>query len=119
MVIEFPSKCREIATLADLLIAVERPWVDNMDAPSIAVHISRMRFVVQTLSELLEAPPSTVSTEWLLSMTVSDLRDMALRVAPPYRREFIKSSLLLIRHAQLHRNCEPSYLQPVAAGLKY
>ena len=118
MVIEFPSKSREIATMADLLAAVERPWSGNVDVPAIAIHIERMRFAVRTLSGLLKKSPSTVSTDWLLSMTVGGQKAMALEVAPPYRREFMKASQLLIQHAQVYRDSEPEGARPLTAGCK-
>lgn len=117
MIIEFPRKSREIETLADLLAAIERPWAGNMDVRPIAIHIARMRLAVRTVSELLQTSPSAVSTDWLLSLTVAALKDMALGVAPPYRREFLKASQLLIQHAQIYRDNEAKYAQPLTAGL--
>jgi hypothetical protein len=104
MIIEFPRKNRGIANLADLLAAIERPWSGQMHEPVIAVHMTRVRFAVQTFSGLLEKSPAKISTDWLLSLTVADLKGMALGVAPTFRREFIKASRLLIQHAQFRRD---------------
>lgn len=117
MIIQMPSKRREIATLADLLASIERPWRGEMHVRAIAITVERMRFAVRTLSELLEKSPSTVSTDWLLSLTVVGINRLALRVAPEFRREFAKSSRLLIHHAQLQRDSEPKYAQPGAAEI--
>lgn len=118
MVIGFPSKSTGIATLADLLDAVERPWSGEMHVPVIAIHIARVRFAVQTLSGLLKKSPAKISIDWLLSLTVADLKGMALGVAPRVRREFIKASRLLIQHAQFRRDNESKNTQPIGAGRK-
>lgn len=118
MIIEFPRKHREIATLADLLAAIERPWGGEMHVPAIAIHIARMRLAVGTLSDLLKKPSSKISTDWLLSLTVAGLKRMAVGVAPPYRREFTKASQLLIQHAQVYRDNESYYPQALDAGIR-
>lgn len=118
MVIEFPSKATGIATLADLLDAVERPWRNEMHVPVIAIHIARVRFAVQTLSGLLKKSPAKISVDWLLSLPVADLKSMALGVSPTFRREFVKASRLLIKHAQFHRDNESQDTQPFGAGCK-
>jgi hypothetical protein len=118
MIIEFPSKTREIASLADLLVAIERPWIGDMHVPVIAIHIERVRLAVQTLSGLLKKRPSQISVNWLLSVSVPDLKDMASGVAPTFRREFVKASRLLIQHAQFRRDIEPKCAQPLTAGFK-
>lgn len=118
MIIEFPRKSREISTLVDLLAAIERPWSSEMHVPAIAIHIARVRFAVQTLSGLLKKSPSKISADWLLSLTVADLKGMALGVAPTFRREFIKASRLLIQHAQFRRDNESKDIQPIGAGRK-
>lgn len=63
MIIEFPWKSREIANLADLLAAIERPWAGEMHEPVIAIHIDRVRFAVQALSGLLKKSPSKISVD--------------------------------------------------------
>jgi hypothetical protein len=118
MIIEFPRKSREIATLADLLVAIERRWIGETHVPAIAIHIARMRLAVRTVSNLLKKSPSTVSNDWLLSVTVGGLKSMAFEVAPPYRREFLKASRLLIQHAQVCRDGEPKHAQPLTAGYR-
>ena len=118
MIIEFPRKSREIATLVDLLAAIERPWCGEMHVPAIAIHIARVRFAVQTLNGLLKKSPSKISADWLLSLTVADLKGMALGVAPTLRREFVKASRLLIQHAQFHRDIEPNDTQSIESGSK-
>jgi hypothetical protein len=116
MVIEFPSKTTGIATLADLLDAVERPWCSEMHEPVIAIHMARVRFAVQTLSGLLKKSPAKISTDWLLSLPVADLKSMALGVSPTFRREFLKASRLLIKHAQFHRDNESKDTRSIGAG---
>lgn len=118
MVIEFPNKITVIATLADLLDAVERPWRNEMHVPAIAIHIARVRFAVQMLSGLLKKSPSKISADWLLSLTVADLKGMALGVAPTFRREFVKASRLLIQDAQFRRDNESKGTQLIGTGLK-
>ena len=115
MVIEFPSKTTGIATLADLLDAVERPWCSEMQEPVIAIHMARVRFAVETLSGLLKKSPAEISVDWLLSLTAADLKNMALRVAPTLRREFLKASRLLIEHAQFHRDNESKDTRSIGA----
>jgi hypothetical protein len=118
MIIEFPRKSRKIATLVDLLAEIERPWSCEMHEPVIAIHMARVRFAVATLSGLVKKSPARISTDWLLSLTVADLKGMALRVAPKFRREFLKASRLLIKHAQFHRDNESQDTQPFGAGCK-
>lgn len=106
MIIEFPSKTTGTATLADLLDAVERPWSSEMNEPLIAIHMARVHFAVQTLSGLLKKSPAKISVDWLLSLPAADLKGMASGVSPTFRREFLKASRLLIRHAQYRRDSE-------------
>jgi hypothetical protein len=115
MIIEFPRKIRESETLADLLAAIELPWIGDMHVPVIAIHIARVRLAVQTLSGLLKKRPSQISVNWLLSMSVADLKDMAPDFAPTFRREFIKASHLLIQHGQFRRDRETTESQPIGA----
>lgn len=106
LIIEFPSKRGEIASLTDLLDAAERPWRSVLHEPVIAVQMARVRFAAQTLSGLLKKSPAKISVDWLLSLTAADLKDMALRIAATDRREFLKATRMLIKHAQFHRDNE-------------
>lgn len=115
MIIEFPRKSKEIATLANLLVAIERPWIGDMHVPVIAIHIARVRLAVQALSGLLKKRPSQISVNWLLSVSVADLKDMASDLAPTFRREFMKVSRLLIQHAQFRRDREATETQLIGA----
>ena len=80
--------------------------------------MARVRFAVQTLSGLLKKSPAKISVDWLLSLTAADLKGMALGVSPTFRREFLKASRLLIKHAQFHRDNESKDTQPIGAGSK-
>ena len=119
MVIEFPSKSWEVATLADVLTAIERPWNGEMHVRAIGIHVARMRLAVQTLSDLLDQSPATISSDWLLSLTATSIKDMASRVAAPYRRGFVRASLELIQHTQFYRDNELKRTEQFTAGLKY
>lgn len=118
MIIEFPSRSGGIATLEDLLAAIERQWSGNMDLPAIAIHIARLRLAVWNLSDVRTQSPSELSIDWLLSLTAGDLKRMALGVAPTSRREFFRGSRLLIQHAQVCRDNEPKCAQPLTAGFE-